>query len=234
VAGERPGNLLTIQAADHWVQGPVQLFRAVEGVHHPVVPVEKAAAVIRKQAGKGEVLAIGFGLPHVYDHFRDWVAEWAQEMGIRPRVSTAPWDVSATLRADGAFGFLFLFNYHFTARETTATLLPPGESRSRRLPGKGRLHLEPFTAAILPLNVPLSGNRKIIYSTAEVRGLRQSAGGVELMLATTPGHRYEAAFSLPKPPRAVRVNGRRVSYRKGGECLLDIAAERSYTKVSIQ
>lgn len=232
-AEELSGNLYSQDGKDYWVQGPIQAFRSDNG-HHPFVSLSKgAAAALKKSVGRGEVLAVGFGLPHIFDHYRDWVRDWGASLGLAPRVVCDPWDVQATLRESEDFGFLFVFNYHFIAKDAALSLTLPGSGEKIRFPEKGRLRLEPLSGIALPLNIPLGPDKRLVYATAEPRGLRVAAKRVDLDLAAEPGQSVEVCLSAGQKPRSARAGAQRaaVVWRKG-RALVSFKAAAPLTKLS--
>lgn len=202
ITGGAPGNLFHGEGKDWWVHGPVQTFSAT-GETRRWMELPSGPAVLQANAGNGQVLVAGFGLPHVFDHFRHWVRQWGESMGLVPRVDCAPWDLQASLRVSDDLGFLFLFNYHFTDREGTVTLPLPGTGERLKLPAKGKIFLPPLSGVVLPLNVPVRPQVSLVYSTAEVLDLSSNPRGLRMVLATTPGRPVEVCLALPKKPRSV-------------------------------
>ena len=94
-------------------------------------------AALEIEAGRGGAILVGFGLPHVFDHFRDWVRQWGEAMGVRPTVAVDPVDLQAVLRRSDDLGFLFVFNYHFSEKRGTVTFPFPGTGKTFTLPTRG-------------------------------------------------------------------------------------------------
>jgi beta-galactosidase len=200
-----PGNIYSQKSSDYWVQGPIQTFQTGAG-QEPLVPLSKdAAAAVNLRAGRGQALVIGFGMPHVFDHYRDWVKTWAESLGVAAQVRCEPWDVQASLRENGDFGFLFVFNYHFTARNAAVTLRLPGTRETVTLPRRGRAMLEPLSGAVWPLRIPLSPEVRLAYATAEIWDVRVTSKAVDMVICTPPGHAVEIALDLKRRPAGVRA-----------------------------
>jgi beta-galactosidase len=233
VSGEAPGNIFTRDGADHWVQGPIQAYRS-DDAHEALVTVKEGAAALRKRCGDGEVLQLGFGLPHVFDHYRHWVRGWGESLGVKPSVECDPWDVQASLRLAADHGFLFVFNYHFLPRDVSVTLALPGAGGKVRLPGKGRFTLPALSGAVLPLNTPLAGGRRMVYCTAEALDLRSAPGRDELVLDAQPGREIELAVSSARRPRSVKADGKSVPAAvKGGRIFVSWRAAASSSRLTI-
>lgn len=202
VVGGTSKNLIRSGDQEYWVQGPIQTFAAKDEVRH-WIPSASGPAVIQARAGQGQVLVAGFGLPHVFDHFRHWVREWGESMGVVPKVQVDPWDLQASLRTAEDKGFLFLFNYHFTERKGFVTLPFPGTGGHTPLPRMGTLIIPPLSGSILPLNIPLRPGTRLAYSTSEVLDLTSSPKGIKAVLRTLPGRSVTISFAMPKRPRSV-------------------------------
>jgi beta-galactosidase len=233
VVGGQSGNLLQTAGDSWWVQGPVQTFAAKDEKRR-WIECSSGPAVLQASAGKGQVLVAGFGLPHVFDHFRHWVREWGEAMGVVPAVQVQPWDLQASLRTSGDRGFLFLFNYHFTEREGSVTLPFPGTGETVRLPQEGAIVLPPLSGLILPLNIPIRPQVSLSYATTELLDLSATPRGLRAVFATQPGRPVTVALSLPKKPRSVTGGARKPTVRwDSGQALLTIIPHASETELTV-
>lgn len=216
ISGQKPGNLFTHAGKDHWIQGPIQLYKA-EGAHEALVALEGGAAVLRKSVGQGEALLVGFGMPHTFDHFRDWVRGWGEGLGLKTQVVCEPWDMQATLREAGDYGFLFLFNYHFTPRTAKVSCTLSGTGEKFSFPAKGTIAMEPFSAVILPVNVPLGHDVRLVSATAEAVDAKAGPKDVKVVFDTRAGGNVEAVVATPRKPKSVSVDGKKrpFQYKKG-------------------
>ena len=233
ITGGQAGNLIHSAGRDYWVQGPVQSFSAARETRR-WLELPSGPTVLQAEAGKGKVLVAGFGLPHVFDHFRHWVRQWGEGMGVVPKVQCAPWDLQASLRVSDESGFLFLFNYHFTERTGSVSFPFPGTGETVRLPEKGTLYLPPLSGAVLPLNIPVRPRVRLLYSTAEVLDLSSSPRGLRAVLSTTPGRTAEVALALPKKPRSVKGGSRKPAIRwAGGRAVLTLRPDAAETPLDV-
>lgn len=233
VAGERKGNLFSDKGADWWVAGPVQTYRR-DGPLHVWTNTPSGPTVVQMSVGQGQALVVGFGLPHVFDHFRHWVRQWGEALGLRPRVETTPWDLQTSLRCSNDHGFLFLFNYHFTEKTGSVSVPLPGTDERLRLPLKGTIRLPPLSGAVLPLNIPLRDRRRLVYSTAEILGLSDGPRAVTAVAAAAPGDPVDLCWGLPKKPRSVRGGaGRpRLTWARG-RATVRLIADGPETRVTL-
>lgn len=233
VVGGTTKNLIRSGDQEYWVQGPIETYAAQNEVRH-WIRSESGPAVIQARAGQGQVLVAGFGLPHVFDHFRHWVRDWGESMGVVPKVELDPWDLQASLRANEEKGFLFLFNYHFTERAGSVTLPLPGDKRKIRLPRTGTLVLPPLSGTILPLHVPLRPGVTLSYATAEILDLTTTPRGLKAVLNTLPGRSVTVAFTLPKKPRSFAGGARKPALRwSNGQAILTLTAQSPETKLTL-
>ncbi|HRY29441.1 MAG TPA: hypothetical protein P5079_05310, partial [Elusimicrobiota bacterium] len=132
------------------------------------------------------------------------------------------------------FGFLFLYNYHFTPRQVSVTLPFPGGPRNFHLPSKGRLWMEPLSAMILPLNLPLAKDVRFLHATAEPLDLRLGRKKMEVVFSSLPGRTVEGALALPKKPRAVKAGARKLPVRwNRGVLSLSFKAETPETALTV-
>jgi beta-galactosidase len=234
VLEEKDVNIIESGGEEHWVQGPVHVYGLKKG-DQALLPVGAGAAVLRRPLGRGQAVVIGFGIPHTFDHFRDWVAAWAKSMDLEPAVSGDPWDVMATLRRAEDYGFLFVYNYHFDAREAVVSFPSLGGRGQARMPFRGRLSLPALDALILPVNVPLPGGGRLLGSTAEVRDLTSTARGLSMTVAQVPGKPVEIRLDLPRAAKKISVNGRTVRpVGSGTRPVLRFDAEQAETTIFIE
>jgi beta-galactosidase len=215
VTGGQKGNLIRSNGEDLWVQGPVQTYAAKDEIKR-FIDTSFGAAVLQARAGKGQVLAVGFGLPHMFDHFRHWVRQWGESLGVSPRIQTDPWDLQASLRMSGESGFLFLFNYHFTEKKGSVSVTLPGSKKKIRWPRRGALTLPPLAGRVLPINIELGSGAVWSYSTAEVLDLKFDGKKLTAVLKTVPGETVDVEVRLPRKPRRCGGTGlkRKVQWRQ--------------------
>lgn len=233
ITGGQSGNLIPTAEQDFWVQGPVQSYGAVSPLFRDM-ELPSGPAVLQVEAGKGKAHVSGFGMPHVFDHFRHWVRQWGEGMGVVPRVQCEPWDLQASLRVSDEGGFLFLFNYHFTEKEGAVRLTLPGTNEIVRLPATGTIALPPLSGAILPLNFPVRPRVVLVYATAEVLDLSSNPRGVRLVLSTLPGRPVEVVLGLPKKPRSVKGGARKPSLRwANGRATLSLLPTSPETELTV-
>ncbi len=233
LTGGQSGNLIHSAGRDYWVQGPVQSYGSPAEIYRNL-ELPTGPSVIQVEAGKGKVHVAGFGLPHVFDHFRHWVRQWGEGMGVVPKVQCQPWDLQASLRASDESGFLFLFNYHFTEKEGSVTLPLPGSDEIVRLPEKGTLALPPLSGAILPLNISVRSRVKLVYATAEVLDLSSNPQEITLGMRTLPGKPVELALALTRKPRSVKGGGRKPHVRwVNGRATFSILPTAVETEVTV-
>jgi beta-galactosidase len=232
VTGEQKGNLFKENGTDQWVQGPIQTY-ATEAKARTRAELPSGAGAVHTRVGRGEAVVVGFGLPHVFDHFREWVGDWAKGLGLVPKVICSPWDIQAVLRCNEEFGFLFVFNYHFVERKAAVSLPRPGGKGLWRLPATGTMTLAPLSGAILPLNIPLDRNVRLVYATAEVLSALARGRKVKLVFATLPGGQYEVRVALPAKPRVAISGGKSAAAWSAGEARLDFEAEGAETEIQL-
>ncbi len=125
-------------------------------------------------------------------------------------------DVVATLRStakavdDSKYGFLFLNNYEDAPENVKISLRIPGERRITSLPERGLIYVPRRSALVLPLNVPLSEEVKIRWSTVEI--LEYKVGKtVTLGLRGVAGRDAEIVLSCKKP-KIVRIDRKKISF----------------------
>lgn len=233
VAEERKGGVFTEGDREWWVGAPIQVYKADTPArvwrNTPTGPT-----AVEVEAGRGRAILVGFGVPHVFDHFRDWVRQWGEALGVRPSVAVDPVDLQAVLRRSDDLGFLFVFNYHFNEKRGTVTVPFPGSGKPFKLPTRGSLVLPPLSGRVLPLNVPIDDHRRLAWSTAEVLDVAVAPRGFTGVLSAVPGERVSLALTLPKKPRAARAGGRRAALTwRGGRAEIVFSADGPEMGVSV-
>ncbi len=200
-----------------------------------------------KKKGKGRVLALGFGISHVFDYHVDLIKDFASQMGIKPSIAVKLGEVTATVRSTqraankSRYGFLFLSNYKDEPENVKISLRMPGERKIISLPERGLIHIPRRSASVLPLNVPLSEEIKIRWSTVEI--LEYKVGKpVTLLVRGVAGRDAEIVLSCvgaalrgrPKKPKIVRIDGKKAtSNYVGGLLKIHFKPNGKYQKLSI-
>ncbi len=206
--GEIKGNIFSDGSKEYWIQGPFQSLTDMDAKAPFIRSPGGQSVAVLKSVGTGTVLAVGFGMPHVFDHYVDWIRDWTGRMGFQPLLSSDPRDVIVTLRRAEDYGFLFVYNYHFTPR-TARVGIGKGVLGGER---KVEVHLDPLSAKILPVNVPLAGDVRVVSSTEEISGVRVTSTGVTLRFANRPAARLRFSLTLGSKPRSVKVQNKSVPF----------------------
>lgn len=171
---------------------------------------DRKPCALLKRYGKGKVLAVGFGTPHLFNYHIDMVRNFAKLMNIEPSVSVDPHEVNVVMRKDGCSGFLLVANYQDEQKKCRLKLCLPGENKKSSLPSKGTILLDDRTALILPLNVRISPEIILKYSTAEVLGCK---AGTKIMIDVIGSKEsdVEILLSMKKPAR-VYVDNEKIKF----------------------
>lgn len=218
--GEAPGSLAPVHGQEYWFEGPFQRFKILRGSQpttagKPVLQLSDGTPWgVLKRSGKGEVLVVGAGVPHLFDYHVQLVAEWARLLGLTPHLQVSPSHVQGVMRRGEGFGFLFLCNYDDYPQEVRVRGTLPGTGQRLAFPAQGRLWLDARHGVILPLRIPLGEGRFLSWSTAEVVQLR--IGRVVTLSVTTPvGHPLEVGVEWPRAPQITLDGYRLPSQRRG-------------------
>lgn len=110
--GKCKTNLIYFDGQDRLVDGETSILKVKNAKILARTVEGNNPCAIKKKVGKGEVLIIGFGLPHIFDYHIDVVRKLCQEFGIKPPASTMSPDLHIIKRQDKNNTFSFIFNYH--------------------------------------------------------------------------------------------------------------------------
>jgi len=185
--------------------------------------VKGEASTILRKVGNGKVLVIGFGMSHIFDYQIDMIRDYAFLMGVKQSILVEPCDVQCVLRSTKDFGFLFLSNYHDEPREATVKLTLPGEAKNIKIPSKGKISLPNRSLWILPLNVPLTDEIKMKYSTVEILEYKVSKNKLSLMYHGARDGSGEILLEI-KRPKKVSLNNKKIPFKyQDNLCKIEIA-----------
>lgn len=192
-----------------------------------------ACAVLRK-VGRGKVLAIGFGMPHMFDYQAEIVKEYAHLMGVKSEIFVDPFDVHCVLRKTDEFGFLFLSNYHDEPREASVKLVFPGEKGKTRLPAKGKITLPNRSSWILPIGIPIKDGIKIKYSTAEILEYKIGKNRLSFMLHGAMEGEAEVFLEIKRPEK-ISLNRKTIPFTyQDGLCKIEMVTNGEIEKLLIE
>jgi len=234
ISGRVRENLVKVKGKEILVRGETTVFRSPESSARILARTfEGEPCGLLTKKGKGRALILGFGITHVFDYHIELAKSFVREMAISPSIVVEPGGVMATVRSraqgvnNSRYGFLFLSNYKDEPENVKISLRLPGEKRRTTLPERGSMYLPGRTVSILPLNVPLSEEIKIKWSSVEI--LEYKVGKpVTLLVQKAGGGDSEIVLSFvgvtrrftpmyrgghPKRPRIVRIDGKMVPFK---------------------
>jgi len=218
ISGKVRENLVKVKGKEILVRGETTIFRIGESSGRILARTfeGKPCGLLTKK-GKGRALILGFGITHVFDYHIELIRSFAKDMGIRPSIMVEPGGIIATVRSTvraadkEKYGFLFLSNYKDKPENVKISLRLPGEKRITGLPEKGSIYLPGRFASILPLNVPLSENIKIKWSSVEILEYKD---GKQLTFVARGAAESDGELLLScKRPRTVNIDGKRVPFK---------------------
>jgi len=218
ISGKERENLIKLKGKEILVRGETTTFRVGKSSEKIIArTVRGEPCGLLKRKGKGWVLVLGFGISHVFDYHIDLVRDLAREIGIKPSIFLEAGEITAVLRSGGEdrkdkkYGFLFLSNYKEEPEYARISLKLPGESRRSQLPERGLIYLPGRSALVLPLNVLLSEEIGIRWSTIEI--LEYKLGRpITFLIKGAEGSDSEIVLSC-KRPKTVRVEEKRVPFK---------------------
>ncbi|MBN2406387.1 MAG: beta-galactosidase [Elusimicrobia bacterium] len=238
VSGKADGKFVYIDGKQTLVNSSIQVLKnRGKGTAMGYSENRQLCSVINT-CGEGKVLVMGFGLNHTFDNQVDRVGYLLDRFGVRKTVETMPGsEVSAVVRKKDESGFLFLTNYHQVPKATWLKLRLPGEKTVTRIPSRGTMKMPVRVSFIIPLNVRVSDDLKIRYSTHEVTGYSRSAKGVRLDLRRmNEGADVEIGLESSRKPSSVRIEGKSIKYEynaKKGMITLRFCLEPGRSKLNI-
>lgn len=105
-------NLIYFDGKDCFVEGETSILKTKNAKVLAKTVEENKPCAIKKKIGKGEILIIGFGLPHILDYHIDVVSKLCRELGLNPSTNAPPSDLHIVKRENESGSFSFIFNYH--------------------------------------------------------------------------------------------------------------------------
>jgi beta-galactosidase GanA len=119
ITGKSVNNIIDIYGIDCLTDSWTSTFKAKGSKVLAKVHGKDRPCVIKKRAGRGEVVIAGIGLPHTFDYHIDIVRKLCGELGLRlPEGSPAP-EVHRVRRVSAKAEFDFMMNYHDEPRMVT-------------------------------------------------------------------------------------------------------------------
>jgi beta-galactosidase len=217
ISGKVRENLVKVKGKEVLVRGETTVFRIPESSARILAKtLEGEPCGLLTKKGKGRALILGFGITHVFDYHIELVKSLVKNMDISPSIVVEPGGVMATVRStvraadNEKYGFLFLSNYKDEPENVKISLRLPGEKRRIRLPETGSIYLLGRSASILPLNVPLSENIRIRWSSLEILEYKYRKQ-LTLLLRGAAGGDGELLLSC-KRPKTIEVDGKRFPF----------------------
>ncbi|MDI6641520.1 MAG: hypothetical protein QME68_04315, partial [Elusimicrobiota bacterium] len=136
------------------VYDKIQIFSAVDDKEVVCRTKDGKVCGFLKNCGRGKIAVIGFGISHTFDYHISFVKKIAEKLGLVPSIVVEPFaEVSAVLRKNDEFGFLFLSNYQELDKEVSVRITLPNNKKSIRIPEKGKLKLRQRSYLIIPLTL---------------------------------------------------------------------------------
>jgi beta-galactosidase len=162
---------------------------------------------IRKKIDKGEVLILGFGLHHIYDYQIKIVDKILKDFGVDKYLKFEPenYNVLRVVRTNRNSGFLFLSNPHEV--EENLEKIRIGKIS---FPRNKSITLYPRKFYILPFNVDLAENVKLIYTTAEIVNFSIEQEKIKILVE---GYKYhEICLKINFVPKQVLLDGKKTEF----------------------
>jgi hypothetical protein len=200
----------------YMVESDMALFR-VQGAEVLLRDQEGRACVVRRRVGKGEVLAIGFGLYHQYDYLLELVRDLARGFGLHPRIQSDNWEVHAALRTEGKTGWLFLANFHDAPRSVSVQTEVPGAKQRLRFPRQGQICLPNRSAYFFPLNLPVAPGVEIVAAECEMLQVvpNPKSRTVTLAIRGLCGHETRVTLGGSARVRRAWIDGKSIPCKPG-------------------
>ncbi|MCK9555255.1 beta-galactosidase [bacterium] len=175
-------------------------------------------AAISKKCGKGNLIAYGFGLSHVFDYHIDIISRFLRRAGVCPRVEKNNMKIQTVLRTGEKSSFLFVSNFHQIEETVGFTVRLDGDKKIS-LPSKGGLKLEKRSCRIIPLNFSVTEDLTLAYCTAHVLGFKVMGKSISIVLRAGGPDYEEIAFTCKKRIRA-KLSGEKLSGMKKGKLVI--------------
>jgi len=157
----------------------------VKGDFKELARVENKICAVSKQVGGGKFVFLGMPFAHYYDYQINMIKDIAkEELGIKENVKINPYDVVGFLRWSSEHGFLFLMNYHQQDFTVDADIDIPEKGIKQT---HKAIAVPSRTAKVIPVNVKISDDVKIKFSTAQINAYAINGDEIELDLKGARG-----------------------------------------------
>ena len=194
------------------VTPPVQLYKNKPGVKELAKTASGELCAVKVSAGKGTLVAAGFGSPHIYDYHVKLAEMLLEEAGIIRQLKISPGsEVIVNLRASEDYGFLFASNYHEMPGKLWIETPIPGSDDIIRIPRAGEFSVAPRSAYVMPLNLPVSADLRILYITGEIENTYIDEKLCRLSVRGSGN--CEAVLVCGRTPSAVKIDGDKIKYK---------------------
>jgi beta-galactosidase len=162
-------SLVDFNGKECYVEGAVSTVE-VKGKYQKLISVNGKLCGFSKNIGKGKLVFIGAPIPHYYDYQADIMSEIAgSELGVTRNVTVTPKDIVGLLRVGSKGSFLFLNNYHQKKYIAGINVNVPQHNIKIK---HENIHLAPRMGKVLPINVVINSNTKILFCSVEVLSFR--------------------------------------------------------------
>jgi beta-galactosidase len=176
-----------------FVEGGVSIVD-VDGDYKTLATIDGKTCAISKDIGKGKFVFLGAPMPHYYDYQIDIIDKIAtEELGQVRNVKVSPYDVIGTVRSGDNGSFLFLMNYHDRKHKVDVEVDIP-ESGIKL--SEKNICLCPRTGKVLPINVMMDENTKIVFSSAEILSYARTEDTVNLKVKGCVGEEVNIKLDI--------------------------------------
>ncbi len=229
-------NLFKYQKMQYMVESDMTLFKE-EGVEVLLRNQDGRACGIRRSVGRGEVLAIGFGLYHQYDYMVELLKDLTSRFGLFPVIKKDNWEVHAALLSHEGTGWLYMANFHDAPRTLKVEFAWPLAHKKKVFPPQGRLRLPNRSAYFFPVYLPLTETMAIADTTCEVVdfNFRKKSQTLELVIRGLPGQSTQMIIATSNRIRKIRLDDKSLNFKKAKDKIrLVFTASGELQKITVQ
>ncbi len=195
-------SIINFNGKECFVEGEVSIVEAT-GDYKTIATAQDKVCALSKDCEKGKFVFIGAPMPHYYDYHIDIMNGVIQnELNIKSNIDIVPKDIIGMMRVSPAGSFLFLMNYH--DRKHNVNININVEEYGINL-SEGNICLNQRSSKILPVNVEVNDNIKILFSTVEILTISMDENTVKLKVKGCPG---EMARILLNINGTLKINSR--------------------------
>lgn len=188
-----------------------------------------------KKTGKGEAIILGTCFGHqVEEHFQAY-QKLLDAGKILRHASSENQDITLTQTFGNGYGYLLVANIHRTQLGGKITYTEPSSGKKVTFPDKGSLNIPPTYAWITPLDLELTKDVCLSYTTSDLLSWKMKSGKLLIEIYGDKDLEGEAALKFSGKIKEAKIGKERIIFRrKGNRYILNYKHKNKPEMISIK